>query len=94
MMMHNPASPGEVIADLLDELAISNRHLARALDVAPSTVKRLIAGETALTPEMALRLTAVLGSTPQTWMNLQTNYSLWHVAQKLDLSHLQRLVAA
>lgn len=94
MNMHNPASPGEVIADLLEELSVSNRHLARALNVAPSTVKRLIAGETAMTPEMAIRLAAVLGSTPQSWMNLQTHYSLWHAAQKIDVSHLQRLVAA
>ncbi|EOJ3419685.1 transcriptional regulator, partial [Escherichia coli] len=41
MTMFNPPHPGEIIADILEGQNIGSRELARALDVAPSTVQRL-----------------------------------------------------
>jgi len=29
-------------------------------------------------PEMAIRLSLALGTTPDLWLNLQKNYDLWH----------------
>ncbi|END9542202.1 transcriptional regulator, partial [Escherichia coli] len=44
MAMFNPPHPGEIIADILEDQNIGIRELARALDVAPSTVQRLVSG--------------------------------------------------
>jgi addiction module HigA family antidote len=43
---------------------------------------------------MAIKLAAVLGSSPKFWMNLQNNYSLWQAELVVDTRHLHRLVAA
>lgn len=89
--MHNPPHPGELIKEAIEALDISARKLALALDVAPSTVQRLISGKSDMSPEMAIRLSAVIGSSEHVWMGIQDAYDLWHAKQKIDVSRLQRL---
>lgn len=91
MRMANPARPGEIITETLEDMNISLRQFAKAMEIAPSTASRLISGHTAVTPEMALRLAAVIGSTPETWLKIQANYSLAEARRTTDVSHLHRL---
>lgn len=92
MMMHNPPYPGELIAETLEELNIGVREFARAMNIAPSTAHRIINGVTVVTPEMAVKLSAVLGSSPKFWLNLQDNYSLSVAVKNIDTKPLQQLV--
>lgn len=94
MRMANPAYPGEIIAETLKDMHVSLLQFAKAMDIAPSTASRLLSGQTTVTPEMALRLSAVVGSTPETWLKIQTNYSLYEARQKIDISHLHKLAFA
>lgn len=55
-----PPHAGEIISDIMEDLDIGIRELARALAIAPSTASRMVSGITAVTPEMAIRLAAVL----------------------------------
>ena len=92
MKMHKPPHPGEFIKEVyLDELGISEREVALKLKVAPSTLNRLIKGRSSLTPEMALRLSITLGRTPQSWLMMQDNYSLWTVSKEVDLQGVEKL---
>ncbi len=92
MNMHNPPHPGEFIESLyLEPHGISCRALATHLDVAPSTLSRIVKGKSAITPAMALRLSKALGRTPESWLNMQDNYDLWQAKQNLDLGGVQRL---
>lgn len=62
MKMYNPPHPGEIIKNIwFDELHIIVRQFAKHLDAAPSTITRLINGKTDISPEMAIRLSRVLG---------------------------------
>jgi len=77
MKMKNPPHPGEIIRSaFLDTLDISIRELANHLDIAPSTMARLVRGDTNMSPEMAIRLSICLGRSPESWMRLQENYDL------------------
>ncbi|HHA1934806.1 TPA: HigA family addiction module antitoxin [Enterobacter ludwigii] len=91
MRMYSPSHPGEIVAETLEDMHISLRQFAKAMEIAPSTASRLISGHTAVTPEMALRLSAVIGSTPETWLKMQANYSLAEARKTTDISHLHRL---
>jgi len=78
MKMHKPPHPGEFIKEVyLDELGISEREVALKLKVSPSTLNRLIKGQSSLSPEMAMRLSITLGRSPHSWLAMQDNYSLW-----------------
>lgn len=89
--MHNPPHPGELIKETMEALNISARKLAQALNVAPSTVQRLISGKSDISPEMAIRLSLVIGSSERVWMGMQDAYDLWHARQNLDTSKLHKL---
>lgn len=88
MAMHKPPHAGEIIADIMQDLDIGIRELARALAVAPSTASRMVSGLTAITPEMAIKLSAVIGSTPAMWLRIQAAYDLDRAEKTVDLSIL------
>lgn len=93
MKMYNPPHAGELIAETLDELGVGVRDLAKALDVAPSTAHKLINGKSIVTPEMAIKLSAVLGSSPKFWLNIQDNYSLNKAEKIVDTSKLKLITS-
>lgn len=88
-MQHNPPHPGEFIKETyIKPLDISLRKVAIDLDVAPSTFSRLIKGKSDLSPEMALKLSKAFGRTPESWMQMQTNYELWKARQRVNLDRV------
>lgn len=92
MPMHNPPHPGEFIRDVyLEPYGVSLRKLAERLDVVPSTLARLIRGQSAISPEMALRLSVALGRSPESWLAMQHNYDLWQARQRVDLRKVKKL---
>lgn len=76
MTMHNPPHPGEVVRDLLEELDISVVDGAEALHVSRNTLSNLVNLKNGVSPEMAIRLETVFGSTADTWMRMQANYDI------------------
>jgi len=92
MAMHNPPHPGEFIrATYMEPLGLSCRFLASKLGVAASTLSRLLKQKNGLSPEMALRLSMVLGRTSESWLAQQAAYDLWHARQTLKLVGVKRL---
>lgn len=71
-----PVHPGEILRDELDELGLSARSLAAALDVPPNRVTQILNGQRALTADTALRLSRYFGTTAEFWLDLQKTYEL------------------
>jgi antitoxin HigA-1 len=89
MAMHNPPHPGEFISSVyLEPNNISGRELAATLGVATSTLSRVLKGSSAVSPEMALRLSKALGRTPESWLAMQYQYDLWRAKQHVDLARV------
>ena len=74
--MKNPPHPGELIGDSLKELGVSVSRAARGLGITRQQLYNVIAGRSAITPEMALRLEKALGSTADMWLRMQMNFDL------------------
>jgi addiction module HigA family antidote len=92
MAMHNPPHPGEFITGVyLEPNGISGRELAIKLDVAPSTLSRVLNGSSRITPEMALRLAKTIGRSPESWLTMQNNHDLWVARKILDLNRVGKL---
>ncbi len=94
MRQHNPPHPGEFIQSVyLEPYAdkISRSEIARKLGVARPTFNRLVNGQSNLSPEMAIRLSKVLGGSAQSWLNMQTHYDLYHVEKAARLNKLKKL---
>ncbi|EDS8689601.1 HigA family addiction module antidote protein [Salmonella enterica] len=80
--------PGEIIARDLEDMGISGRRFALNIGVTLATVSRFLAGKTALTPAMAIRIAAALGSTPEFWLRLQSAYDLRQLENRIDTSQI------
>lgn len=95
MAMHNPPHPGEFITDIyLEPNGISGRELADKLDVAPSTLSRVLKGTSRVTPEMALRLSKAIGRSPESWLVMQDAHDLWLARQHVNLQRVAKLKLA
>ena len=91
--MFNPPHPGEFISEVyVVPSGLSARALAGKLGVTPSTVQRLLNGSHGVSPEMALRLSFVLGRSAESWLSMQHTHDLWQVRKNLDLASLEPLV--
>jgi antitoxin HigA-1 len=83
MMTRPPTHPGEILKHhYLEPLNLTTIDFARAVCVSRKTISKLINERGEVTPEMALRLSIALKTTPQLWLNLQQNYDLWHARRK------------
>ena len=92
MAMHNPPHPGEFIeATYMEPHGFSCRYLAAQLNVAASTLSRVLKGQSGLSPEMALRLSKSLGRSPESWLAMQDAYDLWHAKKRVKLSEVSKL---
>jgi addiction module HigA family antidote len=95
MAMHNPPHPGEFINDVyLEPHGVSGRELAEKLDVAPSTLSRVLKGSSRITPEMALRLSKAIGRSPESWLAMQDAHDLWVARKHVNLQRVTRLKLA
>ena len=75
-MLKIAVHPGEILADELVELGVTPTELARQLDVPPNRISQIIAGKRSITGDTALRLGHWFGTSPQFWMNLQSQFDL------------------
>ena len=95
MTMYNPPHPGEFITSVyLDPNGISGRELAANLDVAASTLRRVLNGTSRVTPDMALRLYKAIGRSPESWLAMQDNHDLWVARQQANLRNVGKLKLA
>ena len=70
---------------------VSIHSLADNLDVAASTVTRLVNGQSGVSPEMALRLSKALGRSPESWLAMQHAHDLWGARKSTDLSNVEQI---
>lgn len=68
--------------------------MAEKLDVAPSTLSRILRGTSRITPDMALRLSKSIGRTPESWLSMQDAHDLWVARQHVNLRRAVKLKLA
>ena len=91
LSMKNPAHPGELISETLNELGVSISEAARVLGITRQQLHNLIAGRSGVTAEMAVRLEKALGSTADTWLRMQMNYDLAQIRKRATSIKVKRL---
>ena len=89
-----PIHPGEHLAEILDELNISQYRLAKAIGVPPRRINHIVLGGRSITADTALRIGQALAMTPEFWLNLQRMYDLDLARASTDTSAIEPLVEA
>lgn len=92
--MKNPPHPGGLIKETLEDTGMSIRELAKRLEVSPAALSRVVREESAVSAEMAIKLSAVIGGAPHIWLGMQMDYAVAQAEKNVDISHLKRLESA
>ena len=95
MHMHNPPHPGEIIRELcIEPLELSITEAAEGLGVSRKTLSAILNGRAGISPEMALRLSMAFNTSPESWLNQQSQYDLWQAKKKSKRMKVKKLYAA
>jgi len=77
MPMHDPPHPGAIVRrQCLEPLHLSVTEAAAGLGVTRQALSDLLNGKAGISVDMAIRLSKAFGSSPETWLSLQTAYDL------------------
>ncbi len=80
MRMHNPAHPGEVLREHIGKMPVTK--FADHLGVSRVTLSRLLNGNAGVSAQMALKLSEALGTSPELWLNMQSQFDLWKASRE------------
>ena len=73
----DPIHPGEILEEeFMRPLGLSANALAKAIDVPVTRVSEIVRGRRGVSADTALRLGRFLGTTPELWLGLQSEYDL------------------
>lgn len=77
-----PTPPGEILRyEFLEPLGLTQKKLSVALGITRVRLSEIIHGKRAITPDTAFRLARFFDTTPEFWLGLQTDVSLWDTLQ-------------
>lgn len=78
-----PTHPGEILLEeFLMPMGLTQRDLARSLQIPYQRVNEIVRGKRGITPSTALRLARFFGTTPEFWLNLQQAWDLYHAYRR------------
>jgi addiction module HigA family antidote len=89
--MKNPAHPGLLLKDDVEELGLSVAEAAKGIGVTRQQLYNVINGRSGITPEMALRLEQAIGGNADHWLRMQAAYDLAQLRMRPDAINLKRL---
>ena len=87
-----PTHPGEILLEeFLVPMNISQVAFAAHIGVPTQRVNEIVRGKRGITPKTAWLFAEALGTSPEFWINLQSNYDLVRFRPKRQV---QRMAAA
>ena len=66
--------PGYYIADIIDDMEISQNEFATRMGTTVETLSKLINGQANISNDLATKLSVMLGTSVEVWQNLQNTY--------------------
>ena len=70
-----------LLEEFLKPLEMTQVELSERIGVSYPRVNEIINGKRGVTPDTALRLAALFGTTPEYWLSGQMNWDLWQAKQ-------------
>lgn len=80
-----------LLEEFLKPLGLSQAKFAARLGVSYPRLNEIIGGKRGVTPDTALRLARVLGTSAGFWLGLQQDWDLWHALRGDAAREIERL---
>lgn len=87
-----PTHPGEMLRkEFLEPLGMTQTELAGRIGVSWPRVNELVNGKRGVTPDTALRLSRLFGTSVEFWLDGQRNWDLWHAMRSPAAADIDRI---
>jgi antitoxin HigA-1 len=87
-----PTHPGEMLLEeFLKPFGMTQTELAERIHVSFPRVNEIVNGKRGVTPDTALRLSKLFGTTPEFWLNGQRNWDLRHTIHSVTAEDLETI---
>lgn len=84
-----PTHPGEVLLlEFLNPLELSQVAFGKHIGVPVQRINEIVRGKRGISPETAWLFAEALGTSPEFWLNLQTNYDLVRFRPKRQVDRI------
>lgn len=94
MLMRDPPHTGAFVRrQCLEPLGLTVTEAAQGLAVSRNTLSMLLNGRLGISPEMAIRLSQAFGGSPESWLQQQMQYDLWHAQQGREEVAIRKFAA-
>jgi addiction module HigA family antidote len=80
-----------LLEEFVKPLKLTQTELAANLGVSYPRLNEIVKGRRSVTPDTALRLARVLGTSAELWLGLQQDWDLWHAMHSPDAAEIARL---
>ncbi len=79
-----PMHPGIVLSEIyLTEMNLNQSQFAEKCGCTPRKINEIVNGKRAISPDFAIILERVLGTSAEMWVRIQAEYDLWMARTKL-----------
>jgi addiction module HigA family antidote len=79
-----PMHPGIVLSEIyLSEMGLNQSQFAVKCGCSPRKINEIVNGKRAISPEFALILEKVLGTSAEMWVRIQAEYDLWMARKRV-----------
>jgi addiction module HigA family antidote len=73
-----PLHPGQVLDEVyMKEMKLNQTALAAKCECSPRKINEIVNGKRGISPEFAIVLEKVLGTSAEMWVRMQADYDLW-----------------
>ena len=93
-MVALPHPGGIAKRQCLEPLGRSVTNTAQGLGVSRQALSELVNEKIVVSVEMAIRLSKAFGSTPETWLGLQSAYDLWEARERAGQLRVTQFASA
>lgn len=84
-----PTHPGEILQkEFIEPMGLTQSGLASHLGIPVQRINEIVNGKRGITPETAWLFSQVFNTSPELWVNLQTNYDLFVKNPKVNIKQL------
>lgn len=86
LMIKNPKPmhPGVVLSEIyMKEMELNQSQLADKCGCSPRKINEIVNSKRSISPEFAIILEKVLGTTAEMWVRIQAEYDLWLARKKV-----------
>ena len=78
-MLRRAVHPGYYLNEYLEETGLTQDEFSKRLGISGKQVSLILAGSASITPDIAHKLSNLIGTSPDMWLNLQNRYDIYKI---------------